>query len=68
MSFNKTKCCVLHVGHNDPRQCYRFGAEWLENDLGVLADSQLSMSQQCDQVGKKASDILGCMQPAGAGR
>jgi len=73
MRFNKDKCQVLPLGHNNPMQHYRPGEEWMESclaekDLGELVDNWLNMSQQCAQVAKKANSVLAYIKISVASR
>ncbi|KAK4822958.1 LOW QUALITY PROTEIN: hypothetical protein QYF61_024255 [Mycteria americana] len=56
MKFNKAKCRVLHLGHNNPMQRYRLGEEWLES-CPVEKD-----------LAKKANSILACIRNSVASR
>ena len=65
MSFNKTKCWVLHFGHNSDtglgQSLGQSGWKTVQmKDLRVLVSAQLNTKQQCAQVAKIANDILDC--------
>ena len=67
MRSNKGKCSVLNLERNNYKHWCRLGADLLERssaeeDLGVLVDNRLAMSQQCALVAKKTKDNLGCIR------
>jgi len=67
MKFNKLKCWILHHGWRKTGHKYKSEEEWLESspaerDLGVLAGSRLSRSQQCALTAWRANHMLGCMR------
>nr|XP_054507437.1 uncharacterized protein LOC129132398 [Agelaius phoeniceus] len=71
MTFIKSKCQVLHFGHNNSLQRYRLGMVWLdsaqaERGLEVLFGSRLNMNQQCALEAKKANSILACIRNSAA--
>ena len=71
--FNKGKCQILHLGHDNPGCADRLGNEGLESnpmerDLGVLVNGKWNMSQQRALAAKRANHVLGCIKHSVASR
>ena len=67
MQFNVDKCSVIHVGHNNKLSNYKLGNSDLkssdsERDLGVIMDSSMKFSEQCNTVVKQANSTLGLIR------
>ncbi|KAK4818077.1 hypothetical protein QYF61_004627 [Mycteria americana] len=65
MKFNKSKCCILHLGRSNAGHKYKLGEG---KGSVVLADSRLNRSQQCALAAKRANRIVGCIKHSITGR
>jgi hypothetical protein len=63
MEFNVKKCKVMHIGFNNPAQCYSMDNQQLgvteeERDIGVSMTRNLKPSAQCAKAAKTAQTVL----------
>ncbi|KAK4825594.1 LOW QUALITY PROTEIN: hypothetical protein QYF61_000683 [Mycteria americana] len=68
MRFNKAKCRVLHLGHNNPMQRYRLGEEWLESCLVEKNPGTAEYEPAACPRGQKDNSILACIRNSVASR
>jgi len=70
--FNKVKCKVQHMGQGNHKHKYRPSREWIESspeeDLGLLVDEKLNVTQRCVLTAQKANCIPGCIKSSVASR
>ena len=67
MQFNADKCSVVHLGHKNKQFSYKLGNHELrksvqERDLGVVVDSSMKWSEQCNVAVKVANSTLGIIR------
>ena len=64
MTFNASKCKVMHLGNGNPRDEYKINGEPLqvvesEKDLGVVISSDMKTTKHCIEIEKKCNRLLG---------
>ena len=67
MQFNQDKCVVMHVGRCNSQFDYKLGNKLLnttgkEKDLGVMVDSNMKFSEQCNSAITNANNTLGLIR------
>ncbi|KAJ7426548.1 hypothetical protein WISP_14911 [Willisornis vidua] len=61
--FTKSKSCLTNL-----IDCSDDTTAWMDEDLGILVDNRLSVSQQCALVAKRTNGILGGIRKSMASR
>ena len=64
MSFNLSKCKIMHIGRGNPHHNYKVRGTPIEavseeKDIGVRISDNLKPSRHCHEVARKAHGVLG---------